>query len=114
MEIQLSTSEIEVLPHSLYASIDSLYESNFFVSSIASLIYSYDVTSLSTTRVAQPSLAGVKDGENTIYPIKSKYINKDVLNKALDELYSHPPRGAYYGLSLVFNRIDLLENFKQN
>ena len=104
----------EVLPHSLYASINNPYELNFFVSSIASLIFSYDVTSQSSARVTQPSLAGVKDGEKTIYPIKSKYINEDVLNKALDELYSHPPREAYYGLSLVFNRIDLLENFKLN
>ena len=109
---ELLTKLENILPQSLYTAANNLYGSNSFVYAIAGLIYSYDITDTIFQRVTQPSLVAEKEGEKTVYQIRSNYIEKNILDKALDAYYNHYSRSHSNGLMFLLNRIDLLGNFK--
>lgn len=102
-----------VLPKNLLVrDVDYIYPSNFYYV-IAGFIYGYDITNLNG-RITKPSLAAIKNEvtQKNDYQIKTKIIEKQYMNEALDYYYTHRSRRYDYGLSYIFDRIDLLDSFK--
>lgn len=81
---------------------------------IATLIYCYDTTMVNGT-TCPPSLKYVKDEttKRNEYDLNCRILDKDSLYKIMDSFYNNHYQQYSFGLNFIFNKIDLLETFRQ-
>ena len=102
----------EIIPDGYFNQAYSIYNNDYILYAIAGFIYCYDITDIKNQRIVNPSIkANQVDGKNS-YNIKSRCFDNDKFYEALDNFYACNNRSFSYGLSYIFNRIDLLDSFK--
>lgn len=84
------------------------YDNHEMISSIACLVYCYDVTITLKNQHSNMYLKlNEKDGRK-ISPLTTNHINKDNLDELLDYYYNRSTERNRRGLGYIFDRIDLL------
>lgn len=112
---ELLTKVENVLPEALLVTDKHQIKNRGMYYTIASLIYCYDTTSIEINGLVKASLELEKNEKTGMVEIniETNKLEKDLFQKALKCYYNNSSDNQYnYGLNFLFNRIDLLEEFK--
>lgn len=112
---ELLTKVENILPETLLVTDKSQIKNRGIYYTLASLVYCYDTTSTDRNVIQRGSLEfdkNEKTGKEES-KIQTTKLEKELFDEALKCYYMNRGNGQYsYGLNFLFNKIDLLEDFK--